>query len=147
MRPIDSKTGKPWNEVNANAMLRDIKAEAVRQLKARDKARGIPEDGKMYREVERDPEHPDELPKMIVPDPELAHVKRSCGRDLNLLIKYRWMEFISEPRDEASYALETSTTERAAALIKAKAVAASVEASLTHSALETTEQVTMTKGE
>lgn len=147
MRPIDSKTGKPWGEVNANAMLREIKVEAVRQLKARDKARGIPEDGKMYEEVERDPKHPDELPKIIVPIPELAYVKRSCGRDLNLLVKYRWMEFVSEPRDEAAYALETATTERAAALIKAKAIAASVEASLIPSALAKTEPVMVIAGE
>lgn len=130
MLPIDSKTGKPWDHVNANAKLREIKVGAVMQLRARDKSRGIPEDGKMYEEVETDPENPGKRSKVIVPLARLANIVRSTGRDLVLLIKHRWAEFISIPQDQAAFALETGSTMQKINLKVAKKAAADVESSL-----------------
>lgn len=135
MRPTDKKTGKYWSPDNANAKLQDIKTEIVAELRARDASRGIPPDGKMYREYESDPENPGRGKLSMEPIPELVNVQRSCGRDVNLMLRSRWAEFISEPRAEASYAKSTLTTVRAAALSKAQAAASEVEKSVTPRAM------------
>lgn len=130
MRPIDLTSGKPWSDANTNAKLREFKTEAVRQLQARDVSRGLPPDGRKYQEIARDPEDPDRLPKIVEFDPTLMSIKGYTGRELMLLIKHWWADFVSQPRDETSYATTTTSTARAAALESAKAAAADVEASL-----------------
>lgn len=100
MALIDSKTSKPWSPGHVNSMLGHIRQACVKELRRRDQAAGIPEDGKVYTVTGDEGGNAREHLRV---DRDLAG-KKSTGRELRMLTERKWAEFCAVPRHELHYA-------------------------------------------
>ncbi|HDZ71467.1 MAG TPA: hypothetical protein ENH55_01425 [Aurantimonas coralicida] len=100
MLPIN-KNDVEWDIAIANRMHERIRDEVLTELLARDRKRGIPADGKV---TVLDDEH-------IVIDRSLRDA-RHTGREHRMLSFRRWVQFCSEPRDEAAFKRELAVADR-----------------------------------
>ncbi len=118
MLPIDSVSGKYWDQETANRKLHMIEREAIEQLHARDIARGLPENGQRYQVVMPDPESDPQGLRSGKAQfvPELMSIVKSTGGELVALIKHRWALWCLESRDQAGFLKETEPIHRAKVL-------------------------------
>lgn len=106
MRPIDTATGQKWTEANSLRMFKEIRGAASQALCKRDRARGIPANGQIYRkdsksDKDSEPDKDSAAGRYVV-DRHLAGL-RHTGRDLRLLAKKHWAAFCSTPKDQQAH--------------------------------------------
>lgn len=126
MQCIDTKTGDPWPSRWATAKLKELKDEASAELVARDRARGIAEDGQVY-DMEKVKKGEHSRTQAIV-NPHLAAL-RHTGQEVRLLTKSKWADWCSQPRDLQAFVASVKTSE-AAAIESAKEAAAEIVESI-----------------
>lgn len=125
MLPIDSVSGKFWGPENSKAALLVIRAGCLTDLHSRDLSRGIPANGRVYREA--DGQDPD-TPGRFEVDVELAR-KKHTGKEFTTLLSARWSDFCSESKDENAWVKEHRADDRGNAIKDSISAAKGVEAS------------------
>lgn len=101
---LQDLNGKRWPDVLANRMLHHIRSVAIAQLRDRDVklANGRP--------LTIEKRLPSGNVKVVI-DPGVAYSRHS-GEDTQRLVRKRWVDFCSHPRDAATFAAKFQKTER-----------------------------------
>lgn len=129
MLPIDSKTGKLWDTLSAQAKIKEIRAGINDDLRKRDAGHGIGPDGIVY--VDPSADDPDSESQHVTYEVDQAKAKvRSTGGEHIKLLKSRWALFCNTPQDEATFMGTHHTSVREHLRDAAISNAESVEASL-----------------
>lgn len=99
MIPHYLKDGKKvsWPADKANILYQQFRTEIITELRRRDKAEGIPENGQVYDEIRGDKNNPDKVTGYKV-DPVLAR-KAHSGADTNNRLKKRWYDYCIVPHE------------------------------------------------
>lgn len=102
MSPIDTTTGKEWSREATRALGRHLREEAIAELRARDSANGIPDDGKVYAIADGGG---------YIVDRNLATLKHK-GQESQNAVLHKVATFCSEPQSELEFMRERGLTER-----------------------------------
>ncbi len=95
MFPFDKDGKTRWPAKKAKIKFKQLRAEVIARLRARDAEHGIPPNGQVYAT------HLDDLGNAIYEiDPVLARAKHS-GAETNYELQKAWDEFCAEPRDSS----------------------------------------------
>lgn len=118
---IDSETGEPWSLESRRAAHRQMRKQAIADLRARDERRNA-----------NVPTYKLGSSNKYVPDEEVVALKHTA-QETDDLLRYRWHQFGSKPQSETEF-LARSTQQKARAIDPAlERAGKAVERSLTES--------------